>query len=267
MAIRNIHVLMIDNQNDFCNPKGSLFVPGADASAIRATEFINRVGSKVDLFHVTLDSHQETHIAHPISWVGKDGKHPNPFTLITEDDVKRGVWRATNPRRQAWFEHYVQELAKNKRYVLVIWPPHCIIGSWGHSLVPSVSEALRSWSKQKNHWVNYVTKGSNDDTEHYSAVMADVPRDGDPSTKLNTRLIDILKISDEILIMGQALSHCVRNTVTDVANNFGEDQIKKFVLLTDCSDNVPSFENFGTDFVKELTNRGMRTTTSVDYLK
>lgn len=265
--MRNIHVLMIDNQNDFCDPKGSLFVPGADASAVRATALINRIGSKVTMFHATLDSHQETHIAHPLAWVDHKGNHPTPFTLITKADVVSKVWRAHNSNRQAWFEKYVDSLEKNGRYVLCIWPPHCIIGSWGHSLVPTVSDALRHWSRSKGRWVNYVTKGSNDDTEHYSAVISDVPIDSDTTTKLNTRLIDAASKADEIPILGQALSHCVRNTITDIANNFGTDQVKKFILITDCVDNVPGFESLGEAFVKDMVKRGMRTTTSAEYLK
>ena len=30
MAGKNIHLLVIDPQNDFCDPKGSLFVQGAE---------------------------------------------------------------------------------------------------------------------------------------------------------------------------------------------------------------------------------------------
>jgi len=70
------------------------------------------------------------------------------------------------------------------------------------------------------------------------------------------------------LISGQALDFCVKNTIADIANNFGDENIKKFVLLKDCSSsvNVPGLEHLGSDFVKEMTARGMRVTTSVDYL-
>lgn len=31
-------------------------------------------------------------IAHPMFWVDKGGSHPTPFSTITADDVKNGVW-------------------------------------------------------------------------------------------------------------------------------------------------------------------------------
>jgi hypothetical protein len=66
---------------------------------------------------------------------------------------------------------------------------------------------------------------------------------------------------------GEARSHCLANTVLDIANNFGEENIKKMVLLEDGTSDVPGFENLGEDFVKEMKGRGMRISTTVDYLK
>ena len=79
--------------------------------------------------------------------------------------------------------------------------------------------------------INLVTKGSNFWTEHYSAVMADVPDPSDPHTMLNTSFINTLKEADIIALSGEAKSHCLANTVRDIANNFGEENISKLVLL------------------------------------
>ena len=290
MSARNIHLLMIDPQNDFCNKgnpamldalknagfrtpaewpasvnAGSLFVPGADEDMARLATFILKNKDRFSEVHCTLDSHQLVHIAHPVFWVNSKGEHPNIFTLITVDDVKNGVWRAFNPRFQKRAAAYVETLAANGRYVLCIWPPHCLIGTWGHSVVPSVSAALADWEMTKFNRVNYVTKGSNFLTEHYSGIQADVPDDNDPSTKLNTGLIDSLTEADEIVITGEALSHCVANTIRDVAAKFGVDNIRKFTLLQDTTSNVPGFEKLGRDFVMELAGKGMRLTTTKDW--
>jgi nicotinamidase-related amidase len=270
MSARKIHLLMIDPQNDFCIPngpggeKGALVVGGADTDMERLATFITKNGKRIEQIHCTLDSHQLVHIAHPIFWVNSKGEHPNPFTVITVDDVKNGVWRTFNPRWQARAQTYVETLAKNKRYVLCIWPPHCLIGTWGHSIVPSVAKALYEWENGFDR-VNFVAKGSNFFTEHYSGVQADVPDDNDPSTKLNTNLIDALTEADEILITGEALSHCVANTIYDVAKQFGVDNVKKFTLLKDTSSNVGGFEKLGRDFVLEMANKGMKLTTSKDW--
>jgi nicotinamidase/pyrazinamidase len=75
----------------------------------------------------------------------------------------------------------------------------------------------------------------------------------------------VLKAADEILITGEALSHCVANSIRDIANNFGDDNIKKFVLLEDTSSNVNGCEKMGQDFVKEMIGRGMKITTTKDW--
>jgi nicotinamidase-related amidase len=113
--------------------------------------------------------------------------------------------------------------------------------------------------------VDYVTKGSNLWTEHYSAVQADVPDATDPGTSLNIRLIEILQKAQVIALSGEALSHCVANTVRDIANNFGEENIKKMVLLTDTTSSVPGFEKMGEDFLKEMTGRGMQVCESTKF--
>jgi nicotinamidase-related amidase len=263
-----VHLLTIDTQNDFCDPTGALFVKGADQDTKRLTALVNRLGRKIDAATLTLDSHHAFHIAHPCAWRNDRNDHPNPFSIISEDDVVKGVWKASLPGLQKWQREYVQKLAQNKRYPLCVWPYHCLIGGWGASLVPEFFDAIKNWELSNLRIANKVTKGSNIKTEHYSAVCADVPDPSDPHTQLNVALIDSLKDFDDILISGQALDFCVRNTIVDIANNFGDDNVKKFVLLEDCcsSVNVPGLEHLGSDFVKEMTARGMRVTTSKDYL-
>jgi nicotinamidase-related amidase len=219
---------------------------------------------QINDIHATLDTHHLIDIAHPIFWVDSKGNHPNPFTLISEDDISNGKWRTTNPQFQKRGVEYVQYLKKNNRYMLCIWPPHCLIGSWGHNVIKPVYEAFNEWEADFA-MVDYVTKGSNFWTEHYSAVQADVPDPKDPDTMLNTRLIQTLQQADVIAISGQALSHCVANTIKDIANNFGEDNILKFVLLEDTCSSVPGFEQLGIDFVKEMTGRGMKTCKAADF--
>ena len=103
---------------------------------------------------------------------------------------------------------YVQTLAKNGRYPLCIWPPHCLIGSPGHAVMPELFAALLDW-EQRFALVDYVTKGSNIWTEHYSAVQADVPDPADPGTQINTALIQTLLKADMIAVAGEAGSHCL----------------------------------------------------------
>ena len=266
MSKSKICLLAIDVQMDFCSPKGSLFVPGGDQDAERLSKFVNRMGKRLSDIHVTLDSHRCMQIFFERFWLDSKGNHPQPFTLISAEDVESGKWKCFNPAWQPLALNYVKQLAKNGRYPLYVWPYHTIIGSTGAALVPSFSDALIKWEKDNFGCVNYVCKGSNLMTENYSIYKADVIDPSDPLTMPNTDLLTVLQSADEVLIAGEALSHCVANSVTDICTDFGEENIKNIILLTDTSSNVPGFEKLGQDFIKTMTKRGMRVTTSVDYL-
>ncbi|HWH71979.1 MAG TPA: hypothetical protein VNT26_21635, partial [Candidatus Sulfotelmatobacter sp.] len=113
----------------------------------------------------------------------------------------------------------------------------------------------------------YILKGNNLFTEHYSAIQADVPDETDPSTKLNTRLLDALKTADRIFIAGEALSHCVANTVIDIADNLGEANVKKFILLRNAASSVTGCEVMGESFIRRMAKRGMRLMTTEEVHK
>jgi nicotinamidase-related amidase len=305
----NIQLLIIDPQNDFCWPglqvedsvrdkmiaagcdpaifnPGALFVPGADKDMERLAAMVHRLKNKIDDIHVTLDSHHYIDIAHPVFWTNSKGQHPGDydFTIITREDVENGVWRTTNPAFQnrhtmkaAGLDRdgaleYVTALETNGRYPLCIWPPHCLISTYGYGTIPVLEKVLHEWEKDFA-MVDFVTKGSNFWTEHYSAVQADVPDPEDPGTQLNMGLIETLQEADIALLSGEAKSHCLANTVIDIANNFGEENIKKMVLLEDCTSNVPDppgttmFTDISNKFVSDMVARGMQISNSVDFLK
>ena len=261
----SIHLITIDPQRDFCEKGMALYVEGADEDTKRLTKSVRKNLRRLDMIHVTMDSHQSLHIAHPIMWVDKRGRRPDIYRNILHDEVVAREFTTTNPKWHDYAVYYTGELKKHGRYDLTIWPPHCIIGSPGHGFVPEFSQALIEWETETFNKVDIVAKGSNILTEHYSAVQADVPDDKDDTTKLNTALCDTLAKADLILITGQALSHCVANTITDVANYFGDDNIKKFVLLEDTSSNVPIAADKGRAFVKAMVARGMRVCKSTDW--
>ena len=264
---KRIELLVIDPQVDFCDPnRGALYVPGAEHDMKRLARMIKRLKDKLSDVHVTLDSHHFIHIAHPIFWRDTTGKNPAPFTRITRSEVEQGVWTPTVPGLYRRALEYVTRLEQNGRYDLTIWPPHCLIGSPGHTVFPELFAALTDW-ESRFAFVDYVTKGSNILTEHYSAVQADVPDPTDASTQINTRLIQALENADQILIAGEARTHCLANTVRDIANNFGDDSfVSKLVLLTDASSDIPGFEKHAQSFMSEMASRGMQVSTTTEFL-
>lgn len=267
----NVQFLIIDPQDSFCHPtKGELYVDGADKDMERLAVCIQSNIRNINDIHVTLDTHHELDVAHPLFWLNDKGEHPSPFTLISQKDVEQGVWNPFNPQMPSppygslrdRMIHYTGQLEKNNRYVLNIWPPHCRIGTPGHNVSSIIMEQLRNWELSRYGMVDFVTKGSNLWTEHYSAVQADVPDPADPSTQLNTRLIQTLEQSDILVISGEASSHCVANSIRDISRDFGEDMMKKCILLTDCMSPVPGFEQLADDFFSDMIAKGMKTATT-----
>jgi len=261
-----IDLLIIDPQYDFCHPEGSLYVYGADDDMKRLANMINRSKRKIDAIHITLDQHNIIHIAHPVFWVDPQGRHPEPFTVITLDDVIKGNWKTTKSFMMEKATSYIKELSLKGRYELSIWPPHCIIGSLGATIMPVLHEALKSWEIDRFSTVNIFTKGENIWTEHYSAIKAEVPDPFDPKTEINKTLIDALQHADFIVVAGEALSHCVANTIKDIADTLGDKYLSRIVLLDDATSPVKGFENLAADFIKDMKSKGMKISNTRDFV-
>ena len=261
-------LLTIDPQDDFSIPTGSLFVKGADKDMTRLSKAVIKNKGRIDRIVCTKDAHRSLHIAHPVWWVDQSDKHPDPFTVISTQDVESGKWRAYNHGYQAKSLDYVKKLdATPNKYMLCIWPPHCLIGSKGFTIHSELFAAFQEWESQFAV-VDFVTKGSNIFTEHYSAFKAEVfdPDDAE-GTGPNMRMVEYLKDADRIYIAGEALSHCVRATVTDIADHFGDAYVKKFVLLEDACSSVGGFEKQGEEFIQKMIRRGMHVTTTDKFDK
>lgn len=261
---KRIQLVIVDPQHDFTSPQGALAVPGAEDDCRRLAALIERRGAALDAVCVTMDSHHELDVAHPIYWVDEQGQHPEPFTIISPEDMEAGRWKTANPDFQEGTRKYVRQLAENGRYPLCIWPPHCVIGSWGHAMDESVSDAVRLWEKESGTFVDYLKKGMNPFTEHYSLVKADVPDHTDPTTMTNTSFLQTLDDADQVWISGQAKSHCVACSIRDIAEERGDAILQKIVFLEDTSSNVPGFEKEGDSFMSDMSGRGMRIAQSVD---
>jgi nicotinamidase-related amidase len=277
-------LLIIDAQNDF-HSNGSLAVKGADEDAEKIAQFIRKSmepGSSIELDRIvaTLDSHHLLHIANPQFWVASDNvTHPEPFTLITSEDVKNGKWSPRSDLRistnlvdanvmkncsdlfqsdgsldlKKYCIEYTRRLEESSRLTLCIWPPHCLIGSRGHNVVDVVRDAMDEWTSKTGRSVDYIMKGTNLLTEMYSALKAEVVISKD--TDLNQDLLSLLKQSDKIFVCGQALSHCVNHTVRDLLANMKGSE-NKVCLLSDCCSPVTSFEKDAQDFVRFLQENG-----------
>ena len=269
----NIQLVIIDPQNDFCDRNGSLYVPGAQEDVKRVARLVERMRDKLDDIHVTLDSHRKVDISHPIWWKDASGAHPSPFTLISAADLESGRWSTTMPSFHARSLQYLRALEAGGRYPHTVWPEHCLIGDEGHNVVPELSAAIHDW-EQRFAQADFVTKGSNPWTEHFSAVRAEVPDPADPTTQINVGFIQTLEEADVVLLAGEAATHCVMNTVADIATSFSDaSYMRKLVWLTDATSPVADppgttlFSHRLRTVFGDLKAKGMQTSTTVDFLK
>ena len=91
----------IDCQIGFIHPEASLCVPGAIDDTQRTLEWIYRNLDRLTGLHFSMDTHRVFQIFHPAWWTDPDGKHPEPLTPITYDDVKGGKWKPLAHPREA----------------------------------------------------------------------------------------------------------------------------------------------------------------------
>jgi hypothetical protein len=87
-----IALVLIDCQNSFCTPGYSLFVQGRSGDAAvhdsrRICEFIYRNLIHLSRIIVSLDTHKAMQIFHPAFLLDVDGKPPEPFTVISSEEV------------------------------------------------------------------------------------------------------------------------------------------------------------------------------------
>lgn len=278
---RNLQLLVIDPQNDFCDlpvdylptalEKGTgctpaLPVAGAHADMLRVADLINRGLNGLSGISVTLDSHHRLDIAHPTFWMDAQGEAVAPFTQISASEVRTGKYLPRNTEALPRVLAYLDALESAGRYRLKIWPIHCEIGSWGHNVHADVRAAYNCWEDAALGIVNMVSKGSNPWTEHYSAIMAEVPDADDPATQLNRGFIEVLAQADRIYITGEAGSHCVKATTEHIVDNFAHADLSKLVLVTDCMSAVTGFDAQYEGFVRDMMARGVQTATADDVL-
>lgn len=257
------HLLIIDAQNDFCNKSGALYVKGADEDMKRLASFINQYKNNINGITLTFDLHKSFHIASPVFWVDENGNNPAPFTIITKDDVLSGKYKASVKEYQSTAEYYVSMLEENGRYQLCIWPPHCIAGSFGADIYKPLYDAVEEYNKVNYNKVEYILKNMNSFTEQYSILRADVEMEIESSAKTIDYLSHMINDNDIIFIAGEALSHCVANSVLDMASYISDD-LSKFVLLLDASSCVTGFEHLGDEFISKAKSYGMKVSTILE---
>jgi nicotinamidase-related amidase len=245
---RRVALLLVDVQNTFCLPDFELFVPGAVGDARRICEFVYRNLDVITQIVLTLDTHQAMQIFHALWLVDDGGGQPPPYTLVSAEDVERGVWRF-NPNAglalgvdpetgQRHLAEYTRALERGGKYALTVWPYHAMLGGVGHAIVSAVEEAVFFHTVARQSQARFEAKGRVPWTEHFSALgpeVTDGPA-GESVPRRNDELVTHLLSFDAVVIAGEAKSHCVAWTIDDL---FEEPALaEKTYLLDDCTSPV-----------------------------
>ena len=251
-------LMLIDVQNTFCIPEFELYVGGRSGRGavednVRLCEFIYRNLGSITHVTATMDTHMTMQVFHAIFFVDKDGDHPAPYTDIHVSELREGTW-SFNPALSSEFGiapeygqqmmiHYAEELEKKGKYALTIWPYHAMLGGIGHALVSSVEEAILFHSIARVSQPAFEIKGDKPFTENYSAIGPEVLTGpmGETLGTHNQKFIEQLQGFDRLIIAGQAKSHCVAWTVSDLLEDIALldlDLAKKVYLLEDCTSPV-----------------------------
>jgi len=255
---RDVWLLLVDVQNTFCIPDFELFVAGRSGRGavednIRLCRYIYRNLGRITRISATMDTHLPQQVFHPGFFVNQAGDHPTPYTDITADELRSGHWKfnpALAPRLgvtpeygQQMMVHYAAELEKRGKYALTIWPYHAMLGGIGHALVPAVEEALFFHSMVRLTEPSFEVKGDRPFTEHYSVIGPEVTRGpkGEALGRHNETFIKSLQACDMLIIAGQAKSHCVAWTISDLLDDIAATEgslAQKVYLLEDCTSPV-----------------------------
>lgn len=237
---------------------GSLHVPGSGADTTRAAAFLLRNLERITAIRPSLDTHRVHQVFHADFWRDETGAPPPPFTVMEvqgesvlgrlPDGSARPFTARLDP---ALGLAYCRALAEQGAAPLSIWPYHCRLGSTHHALMPLLSEVQLFWAIARQAADPVDLKGQQTWTESYGIVGDEVEslagqRVGDSE---RPGYIDALLHYDRVVLFGQALSHCVRATVDQIAAAFTARgaALSRLVVLQDCCSPVPAIPGFEQD--------------------
>jgi nicotinamidase-related amidase len=289
---RRICLLLVDCQNTFCTPGYELFVAGRSGNAAvedssRICEFIYRNLGSLTQTVTSMDTHAAMQVFHPIFLINDKGEHPQPPVEISVEDVESGKWRA-NPavadyiegkdasELQEYLLHYCRELREREKYSLMIWPYHSMLGGIGHCLVSAIEEALFFHNQARQTQNRFEIKGNIPLTENYSVFGPEVTRDeqGNEIASENNTFVEAVLQNDAVIIGGQAKSHCVAWTISDLLDEIykrDKSLAEKVYLLEDCTSPVvlpdgPDFTEAADAEFKRFSEAGVRLVRSTDSM-
>ncbi len=289
----DIRLLGIDLQKDFCLQDGTLFVAGqsgkgAIEDSIRISEFIYRNINILSKIKLTMDTHFLFQIFFAPFWITQEG---NPLLEHTMIDLSSdGTYLVNidpagkllnehvrpNPAIASWIcngnyawltkqvQFYCKKLKEKGKYTLYLWPPHCLLGTEGHSIVGVIQEAVMFHNLTRGAEPQYEIKGGTLLTENYDPAAVEVSERWDGKGSIaqsrNVRFYQDLAEADALIVVGEAGSHCVPSMIEGLLNEVlqkDKSLVKKVYIVTDCMSAVTVTDSAGkilVDFTEKAEN-------------
>ncbi|KAI0331241.1 Isochorismatase hydrolase [Cubamyces sp. BRFM 1775] len=172
-------LLVVDMQEDFCPPDGSLAVPGGRdiipvINELLQLPFVLKIATK--------DHHPQDHVSFA-------SNHPGATPFVSSCTI-------TNPANPA------------ETYETRLWPDHCVVGTPGNALVPELDACAVD---------AVVLKGTDPRVEMYSAFRS--PLRSPPLASAVSELEGRLRAAEvtDVFVVGLAGDYCVKCTALDAA--------------------------------------------------
>ncbi|KAL2263329.1 hypothetical protein VTK26DRAFT_7209 [Humicola hyalothermophila] len=217
-------LLVIDMQEDFCPPNGSLAVPGGRSIAPLINELLSLPSSTLPLKIATKDWHPPNHISfasnHPpphnrpfVDTVTITNPNPNPNPPPPSSTPPSSSSSSSSSSTPSPSPQKATHAAITT-YTTRLWPAHCIQSTPGSSLIPEL---------RTSRLTHTIHKGTDPSVEMYSAFR-------DPFGGNDSGLASLLSRSrsgqdqgqgegegrvTDLYVVGLAADYCVRATAED----------------------------------------------------
>lgn len=217
-------LFIVDPQNDFTDPRGSLYVPGAEKTIEHICKFIKTHIQEIDEILISADTHQYYNVGFAEFWNIPGLK---AFDKISVEDILSGKCKPRNldPQKK---DAFLSQFRKYRGKELTIWPRHCIEGTWGCCFPDSLNYALGEWGLQKSKGYKVFKKGYVPEIESYS-VFPSVLYIGNGEKLERPRTL--LQPWNSIWIAGFCKDICVAETLQDMKYELYRN---KLILLENC---------------------------------
>lgn len=233
----------IDCQNGFAAPDGGLFVPGADEAMDRYGAGIEKDPDYYDDFVLSYDWHPRTHMmsAGAARIATAVGDTVGGYTPMTQAQVEDGEYVGVHPADKPWLKTYVGNLAATGKKDLMVWPEHCVAGTWDAELYHAVQRGIDVWENHHQKRARRHFKGTCPDREQYGAWGDEVP-DRAGIMRFETELVRWILSFEEKEWAGLVLSHCLMASFDQAMSLESPSRYGTHTIMTDCTTIVPGFE-------------------------